>query len=49
MNSEKKLEIIFCQYFGKTGAKNGQSAFSFNLFSLFSGNTLQGANAMNAE
>lgn len=32
-----------------TRAKNGQSAFSFNLFSLFSGNTLQGANAMNAE
>lgn len=32
-----------------TRAKNGQAAFSFNLFSLFSGNTLQGANSMSAE
>lgn len=32
-----------------TRARNGQSAYSFNLFSLFSGNTLQGANAMNEE
>lgn len=32
-----------------TRAKNGQAAFSFNLFSLFSGNTLQGSNAMSAE